>query len=457
MDVHDYARILRRNIVLIIATTLIGLSAGAAHALLTPARYEATTQVFVATTNSGGATNSDLRQGTDYARQVVVSYVDVIPSALVLDPVIADLGLEEPAAELAKSVTASASLNTVVISISVRDEGPEEAARIADAVSDSFATVVAEQLERPTADRDSPVRIETLQPARVPTEPFEPSMRLSLALGTLVGLALGVGIAVLRAVTDTRVRTVEDVEKTVPAPLLGGIALDPNSKTQPLIVADSSRDPRAEAFRSLRTNVQFLGAGRSSQAIVLTSANPAEGKSTTAANLALAFAETGAKTVLVDADLRRPRMADYFGVEGGVGLSDVLIGRARTTDVIQQWARGTLFLLPSGAVPPNPAELLGSTVMEDLLLQLRAAFDVVIIDAPPVLAVTDAAVIGRMVDGVVIVAAAGSTRRGQLESAVQNIETAGSRVAGTVVTMLPTAGADKTTYGVYAYVEGARR
>jgi succinoglycan biosynthesis transport protein ExoP len=456
VDVHDYARILRRNIVLIIATTLIGLAAGAANALVTPARYEASTQLFVAASSPTSSSNNDLRQGTEYARQAVLSYVDVISSALVLQPVIDDLGLEETVDELAERVSATANLNTVVITIRVEDDRPDGAARVADAVSDSFTAVVAEELERPTGDRVSPVRIETLQPATVPTDPSAPNVRLALAVGTLLGLAVGIAIAVLRTVLDTRVRTVEDVERTVPAPLLGGIALDPTSKKQPLIVAEASRHPRAEAFRALRTNVQFLSTG-GRQTLVLTSANAGEGKSTTAANLALAFAETGARTVLVDADLRRPRMADYFGVEGGVGLSDVLIGRVGVSEVLQQWAQGSLFLLPAGAVPPNPAEMLGSPAMEALMLQLRAAFDVVIFDAPPVLAVTDAAVIGRAVDAVLLVAAAGSTRRSQLESAVQNIETAGSRVSGTVVTMLPTAGADKTSYGVYAYIEGARR
>lgn len=452
MELHDYIRILRRNIVLIIATTLIGIAAGAASALLTPPRYDATTQLFVATQSSGDASNNELRQGTDFARQAVQSYVNIIPTALVLDPVIADLGLDESAAQLAERVSVSATQNTVVISITVSDPGPEGAARIANAIADSFTTVVSEQLERSTAERPSPVRIETVQPAQVPVDPAAPNMRLALALGALAGLAAGIAVAILRAVADTRIRTVEDVEKIVPAPLLGGIALDPESKKRPLIVAASARDPRAEAFRALRTNVQFLTTTGGPLAFVVTSANPSEGKSTTAANLAIAFAEAGSKVVLVDADLRRPKTAEYFGIEGGVGLSDVLVSRASLLDVLQRWGQGTLFILPSGAVPPNPAELLGSTTMSKLLDELRTAFDVVIIDAPPVLAVTDAAVVGRAVDGVILVAAAGSTTRARLTSAVKNIETAGSRIAGTVVTMLPTAGADKTSYGVYAYV-----
>lgn len=451
MGIHDYVRILRRNIVLIAAATLIGVSAGAAWALWTPARYEAEAQLFVTSQGTEAGSSADLRLGTDFVRQAVASYVSVIPTALVLEPVISDLGLDERPDELAQRVTATAGLDTVVISIKVSDIGPDGAARTANAIADSFTSVVSEQLERSKGDGLSPVRVETIQPAQVPVSPAGPSGVIALVVGAILGLAGGVTLAAVRTFLDTRVRTIEDVERSLPVPLLGGIALDPESKKHPLIVATAARDPRAEAFRALRTNVQFLRNDTRSLAFVITSANPSEGKSTTAANLALAFAENGTKVALVDADLRRPRAADLFGLEGGVGLSDVLVGRVGTLDVLQRWAQGTLFIVPAGALPPNPAEILGSSAMSKLLDELRAAFDIVIIDAPPLLAVTDAAVIGRAVDGIILVAAAGSTTRPQLSSAARNAETAGARVVGSVVTMLPTAGADKTSYGAYAY------
>ncbi|MBD7958571.1 polysaccharide biosynthesis tyrosine autokinase [Microbacterium sp. Sa4CUA7] len=450
MAIQDYVRILRRNLVLIISLTLIGVSAGALAALTTPASYSASTQLYVAVGGDKGS-SSELNQGTSFARQAVTSYVSVIASSIVLDPVIEQLGLDETAEELAARVHASAGLNSVVIDVTVDDASPERAARIANAVGESFTAVVAARLEAPTGDRPSPVRIETLQPAQVPLAPTAPNMRLSLALGGLLGLAAGVGIALLREVLDTRIRTVKDVEEITGAPTLGGIALDPEAKKRPLVVAAAARDPRAEAYRSLRTNMQFLAIGGGAAAYVITSAGPSEGKSTTAANLAIAFAETGARVALLDGDLRKPKVADYFGIEGGLGLADVLVGRVAASDVIQRWGRGTLFLLPAGTVPPNPAELLGSTAMGKLMGELKAAFDVIIIDAPPTLLVTDAAVVSRFTDGAIVVAAAGSTTRPRLASAVQSIEAVGSQVLGTVVTMVPTAGADKTAYGTYAY------
>ena len=366
------------------------------------------------------------------------------------------LDLDETSAELSAQVTASAGLNTVVISVTVSDPNPERAARIANAIGESFTTVVADRLEKPTSETPSPVRVETLQPAQVPLTPVAPNMRLSLALGALLGLAAGVGFAVLRTVLDTRIHTIAEVEEVTGAPTLGGIALDPDTKARPLVVAVAATDPRAEAFRALRTNVQFLAIGGEPAAYVVTSAGPSEGKSTTAANLAIAFAETGARVALLDGDLRKPKVAEYFGIEGGLGLADVLVGRVGLTDVIQRWGRGTLFLLPSGTIPPNPAELLGSTAMANLIAELKYAFDVVIIDGPPVLLVTDAVVVSRFTNGVILVAAAGSTTKARLESAVKSIDAVGSKVLGTVVTMLPTAGADKSAYGSYTYASRAK-
>ncbi|BDZ39234.1 CpsD/CapB family tyrosine-protein kinase [Microbacterium suwonense] len=170
-----------------------------------------------------------------------------------------------------------------------------------------------------------------------------------------------------------------------------------------------------------------------------------------AGNLAIALGESGYRVALVDADLRKPRVAGLFGIEGGIGLSDVLIGRVVVSDVMQRWGRGTVFLLPAGTTPPNPAELLGSDAMAALVEDLKAAFDVVIIDAPPVLPVTDAAVLSRLTTGMLLVAAAEATTIDNLTAAAARIDSADGTVLGTVVSMLPIHGADKTAYGTYGY------
>lgn len=216
----------------------------------------------------------------------------------------------------------------------------------------------------------------------------------------------------------------------------------------------------AEAFRVLRTNLQFLGLDKPLKTILLTSATPAEGKSTTAANLAVSFAQAGAHVCLLDADLRRPVVAKIFGTENWQGLTSALIGQQPWRDCLRESAVPGLMILPSGPIPPNPAELLGSQRMAELLAELHAEFDVVIIDSPPLLAVTDAAVLGPKVDGVLLVVRTGTVERAQALRAKAALDSVQARLLGTVLGAVPADG----TGGYYYYYyqsddpeRGARR
>ncbi|MEJ1089353.1 polysaccharide biosynthesis tyrosine autokinase [Microbacterium sp. Mu-80] len=450
MDLRDYIRVLRRHLIVVIAATLIGLSAGTLAALLTPQRYEASTQLMVAVDTGDSASSWEMNQANSYAQQVVESYRRVLTSSLVLQPVVDDLGLDLTAQQLASEVDVGVATRGVILTVTVTDANPGQAARIANAIGDSFSTVITDRVEQRDGAAYS-IRIVPLQTATVPTTPAAPNVPMYIALGTLVGLGAGIGIALLRGTLDRRIRRIEDADRAIDAPVLGGIALDPKAASRPLIMANAPRDPRAEAYRSLRTNVRFLFPADDTGVFVVTSAGPAEGKSTTAANLAIALGEAGYRVALVDADLRKPRVAGLLGIEGAIGLTDVLIGRVAINDVIQRWGRGTFFTLPAGTIPPNPAELLGSDAMRTLVADLKAAFDVVIIDAPPVLPVTDAAVLSRLTTGVILVAAAEVTTTDHLAAAADRITAADGRVLGAVVTMLPVRGADKTAYGTYGY------
>ena len=276
-------------------------------------------------------------------------------------------------------------------------------------------------------------------------------MPLNVALGLLIGLAIGLATAFLRNVLDTRIHSSHDVEQVTDRPILGGISLDPNAPKRPLIVHADPRNPRAESFRSLRTNLQFVNIGDRPRSYVITSSVPGEGKSTTATNLAITLSETGAKVALVDADLRLPKIAEYMGIEGAVGLTDVLIARAELADVLQKWGRGQLYVLPSGRIPPNPSELLGSRSMAKLLETLTDTFDFVLLDTPPLLLVTDAAVLSKMTGGAILTVASGRTKKNELAGAVRALEHIGSRLVGMVITMLPTRGPDSYGYGQYGY------
>ncbi|MGO3087994.1 MAG: polysaccharide biosynthesis tyrosine autokinase, partial [Corynebacterium flavescens] len=421
--------------------------------LMTP-KYETKTQLYVSVRNNAAST-ADLAQGANFSRQVVNSYVDLINTGVVLDPVIEQLGLDETQAELAKSIKASSPAESALINITVTREDPEQAAEIANSVGESFKNAVATQLEPETEAGPSPISITTTQTALEPETAVSPRLLLNVALGLLIGFAAGFAIALLKTVLDTRIRSQRDVEMVTEKPILGSIVEDADAEETPLVRETQRHSPRAEAFRALRTNLQFFNLDSQERVFVVTSASPGEGKSTVSVNLALSLAQTEAKVLLIEADLRRPKVSKYLELEGGAGLTDVLIGRADADDVIQRWGRTSLYLLPAGKIPPNPSELLGSQEMKTLLKDLGETYDYVIIDTPPVLAVTDAVVAAEQAAGVLMVAAAGSTKRQSLDAALATVDTAGVKVLGLVLTRLPIKGPDSYGYETYGYANDA--
>jgi len=454
VELRDYIRILRKGWILIAAMALAGIAGGALASILATPTYVSSTQLFVSVQSSDASSANELVQGGTAAQQKVRSYIDVVTSTSVLTPVIEELDLPLTTGELAGQVSAESPTNTVLMNITVEDTDPERAATIAEAVGTSFANVVVNDLESPTGGGPSLVKIATIEPATAAESPSSPRPAFNIAVGLLIGLALGVGAAVLRTTLDTRIHGAHDVEHVTDAPILGGISFDPGAKKRPLIVSVDPRSPRAESFRAFRTNLQFVNLESTSRCFVMTSSLPGEGKTTTTSNLAIALAETGASVAVVDGDLRLPRLADTMGLEGAVGLTDVLIGRADLADVLQPWGRGSLMVLPAGRIPPNPSELLGSKAMVSVLESLTKSFDFVLIDAPPLLPVTDAAILSKLTGGAIVVAAAGRTTRNELESALRSLDHIGSRVLGVVMTMLPTKGPDAYGYGNYGAYYG---
>lgn len=448
MELRDYLRIVHRGWLIIVLATLAGIGAAATYSMLQSPQYEAGTRVYVSTDSA--STVAELGQGTTYTQQIVESFVQVTTTPRVLQTVIDDLDLAETPAELAEFVEVSTEPNTVLMQITAVNEDPAVAAEIANATTESLIGVVGEITPGSSGD-DSSVAIEVLQEAVAPESPVAPNVPVNLALGFLVGLALGVGISILREVLDTRIRGEHDITAVTDSPILGGISYDPEAQKRPLVVQVDPKSPRAESFRTLRTNLQFLEVGESKRSFVVTSSLQGEGKSTTVANLAITMQEAGQRVLVIDADLRRPRVADYFGLEGAVGLTNVLIGKVDLADVVQYWGPHDLAVLPAGDIPPNPSELLGSPSMDALLRFVEDQFDVVLIDAPPLLPVTDAAVLATRATGAIVVVAAGKTDRHQLKGAVTSLENVGAKLFGVIPTMLPTKGPDAYGYGLYNY------
>jgi len=433
VELQDYLAIVRKRWISITLITLLALGGAVAATLLTTPLYQARSQVYVSVRTRDST--SDLLQGSSFSQNQVRSYTDLVSSPRVLTPVIEQLDLATTPDALAKQISADSPLDTVLIDITATEADPQLASDIANATATSLSNVVVE-LETPDVG-PSPVQIRTSRAASAPTAPSSPNTKLNLALGLLVGLAAGFGLAVLREVLDTRVRTEADVHGVTDSAVIAQINFDEAAATTPLIVHASPHGQRSETFRRLRTNLQFLDVDDQLRSIVVTSALPGEGKTTIAVNLAITLADAGRRVILVDADLRRPSVATMMGLEGAAGLTTALIGRAALKDVIQPWGDRHLHVLPSGQIPPNPSELLGSPAMSSLLADLATEYDIVLIDTPSLLPVTDAAILSRSVGGVLVVVGAHSLHRQQLADALGGLDAVGARILGILLNRVP--------------------
>ena len=253
----------------------------------------------------------------------------------------------------------------------------------------------------------------------------------------VVGLLLGIGLAFGFEHMDNTFKTPEDVREHIPLPFLGmvpdvALKLTGGVSRGPQLVK-SPNSAVADAYRVLRTNLIFSSAETSGRVMLVTSANPAEGKTTTLANLAVALAQNGAKVLAVDADLRRPTLNQHFAVLKTPGLTDLIVGKAAASQAIHSTKIEGLQLLPCGYQPPNPAELLGSPMMKQIIEALRAHYEWVLIDAPPLLAMADAPVLCPLVDGVVMVVAAESATKPAVMRAIDQVNSVGGKVAGIVL------------------------
>jgi capsular exopolysaccharide synthesis family protein len=448
LELKDYLHVLRRNWIVIVTSVLLGVLAAGAISLVVQPKYKSETKLFVALQNSSSVT--ELQQGNVFTQARVQSYVETVTTPVVLQPVIDSLGLSETPASLASKITAVSDAKTVLITISVVDESPVESAAIAQAVGSSLVDAV-DTLERPARSDVSPVKLSIVTPAVAASAPISPNVKLNMLLGLMFGLVAGVGLVVVRSIVDTRVRGEADLRRITDAPVLGGISFDNDATKKPLLTQTAFQSPRAESFRQLRTNLQFAHVSSNSKTVLMTSSLPGEGKSTTATNLAIALAQAGQTVALVDADLRRPMVAEYLGLERGAGLTTALVGGADLDELLQPWGTDNLYVLASGQIPPNPSELLGSDKMREILDRLETSFDAVIIDAPPLLPVTDAAVLAQQVGGVVLVIGSQKVRTKDLEKSLAALEMVNADLLGVILNRLPSKGPDAYAYSYYSY------
>ena len=409
--------------------------------------YVSSVQLFVAA-QDGSAPSQGLQgiyEGGLFTQDRVQSYADIIGNTSVTAPVVAHLHVALTPQQLSDEISASSPQNTVLLNVHVTDRYPARAQALANATAQEFIAL-ASQLEEPVSGV-SPVKVSVSQPATFPTAPSSPRKALDIALGLLLGLLIGVFLAILGDRLDTTVRTAEELQELADAPVLSAVPYDRQARRRPLI-APNARTIRAEAFRTLRTNVQFIDVDERIRSLVITSPQSGDGKTTVACNLALVCAQADMRVVVVDTDLRLPRVATYFETTPSRGVTDVLRGACSLQDAVSAAPIDPrLTILASGAVPPNPSELVGSAKMKALISELEQQFDLVILDAPPLLPVTDAAVLATHAGGAILVTRYGGTRRPALRRAVDALARVEARLLGVVFNRHPVSGPDG--YGLY--------
>jgi capsular exopolysaccharide synthesis family protein len=440
-----YVRVVRKRWRIVLLGLLIGLLGAVAVTWSTPRQYQAQVTIYVsAQTGADGVAAA--YQGSLLSEQRVKSYARLLTGLRVAQAIVDHLGLKVPAGDVAGRIEASAQPDTVLLTATVTDRSPQRAKDIADAAGVVFTRLVAE-LEQPTSDAPPTVTARVVEPAVLPSVPAIPSVPLNLTVGVLLGFVVGYVLALLRDALDTTIKSIGQLRDTTGVPSIGVVSRDPRMSDFPLAVLADPWSPRAEEFRKVRTNLQFVDVDQPCKTIVLTSALSGEGKTSTLCNLAITLSRAGRRVAVVETDLRRPRVADYLGLEGGVGVTSVLADRVGLAEAIQPWGASSFDVLTSGPIPPNPSELLASRQMAGLLAELRDSYDVVLLDTPPVLPVTDAAVLGAACDGALVVVRYGRTTTHQVAAAASALRAASVRLLGTVLTMVPKSSQD--SYGRY--------
>lgn len=422
MELQDYIRVIwrRRWAVVLVFVAFASLSL-VFSSMATPT-YKATAKVFVGPRTQ--ATLDDLA----FSREFVQSYAELLRSRLLAERTVERLQLDIAPAELVTNLSTRVIPETRIIEVSATTTDPDRSALVVNTLIDTFVTEQQQEF-----GGRSGAQATAIEPAVRPNSQVSPRPIRNGALAGILGLIAGVGLAVFLEQLDTRVRGREQLERALPGyPVLTEVpqtSIDGRS----MIVQIDPKSASAEAFRILRTNVQFLAVENPISWLLVTSPYAEDGKTTVAVNLAAALSASGFRTLLVESDLRRPTVHEYFNMAASPGTSDVLLGRKMVRDVVRQTGMRDLLVMTSGPIPPNPAELLGSQRMVDVLEEASNNVDVVVMDSPPALPVTDATVLAPRADGVILVVRAGRTRIEAAREAITQFERVGVRVLGIVL------------------------
>jgi capsular exopolysaccharide synthesis family protein len=430
-----FATSVRRWLV-VAAAGVVGLLLGAGYSLTAAPTYEASSAVLLSL--DSGDTVSELAEGSNYTQQMAPSFAEVATMPIVLDSVIEQLGLSMTASQLKQRIDVDLPAGGVVMRIKVESRFPEQASAIADAVAGQLISTVS-TLSGDGGKDSVHLTLSLVSSAVTPTAASSPNLPVDLAVGTVLGVVLSIGLLVgSEVMSSAPVRDRKSAMRAGSATVLGSIVEDRKSKQRPLPVSTHPYLPRAEGFRMLLTGLQLVRSSREPLCMVMASTVRGEGTTSTAANLAVALCHTDKRVLLVDANLRHPGVAGVLGMDGRHGLTSVLSGRARWQDVVQPWetqiwGERRLSVLPAGTLPENPSEMLDSPAMRDLMAELRAAYDVILFDAPALLSVADGSILASQSDGALVVIDVRRARQRQVSEAVGRLRMAQATVLGLVL------------------------
>lgn len=427
MTVQDYLRVIRRRWLLIAAFTAAGILAAIATLAVVPSTYSAATRVLVSLNNA--RTPAELEQGNNFVQARTRSYVVAARSPLVLNSVIEQLGLPEDPEELARKVEANAELNTVVITITVSDTSPARAATIAESLVRNFIRSV-EDIERPEGGSGSLVKLSLIAPATEPTSPSAPNRNVILAAGALGGLGLGLIAALALNRLNLRLHSVAELSRLSRLPVLGTLDAARTS-TKKRRTRQSLQFSQRDSYREIRNKVLSSRIPFEKKVLMVASPMPGEGSTSVALDLAASISRTGQKVLLIDANLRSVGLADRLGAVPSPGLSDILQGGNDAMQAIDA-SRPGVHVLQSGKKVDDPAELIDSASLSELIQDLRQSYDMVILDAPALCTDADAAVLARRAEGIILVVRLGRSSTRQLRRALALLESAGSDILGII-------------------------
>jgi non-specific protein-tyrosine kinase len=421
----------------------VAVGGGASFAVskaMTPIYRASTTLLVNQTQTPGVIAYNDILTSERLTR----TYRELVTKRPVLEEVIDRVGEPKDVETLSDMVSVSAIRDTQLLRLSVESDDPIQATILANAAAQAFI----DQNDKTELSR--PGSVSVVEPAVVPASPIKPRIALNLALGLIAGLVVAAGLVLLMEYLDDTVKSEAEVERVAGLTTLGMVMRFGRRGSRQPVSGYGSQSPAAEAYRAIRTSVQFATMDRPGQVLVVTSPNAGDGKSTTAANLAVTMASAGKRVVLVDADLRKPSLHQIFNLENRVGITSALLSGNGARSCVQPSGFDNLSLLTSGPLPPNPSELLSSPRMRDLVETLRQEADMVILDSPPALVVTDATLLAALADGAILVAEAGRTRSAALRRAVDGLSRATDRLLGVVLNKVGRRGTP-TYYHYYHY------